>query len=175
MMPGSPSLMMHQSLPGVRRRRVSHPSIHFPRSVYLSGTKMPLPAIRRFSLGAKNSSFAKRAAPPTRAEARSTKPAGVLPSPGFAGIMILCGTFRWLFDERILHVQLFVIDCIDGNLLFEVVILFEWKHRARLRCDECGDLLRFLIGDVPRIKVWHRVTDDAGKRIRSRRAGPVVP
>ena len=34
-MPGSPSRMMHQSWPGVRRRRVSQPSIHLPRSVYL--------------------------------------------------------------------------------------------------------------------------------------------
>ena len=30
---------MHQSWPGVRRRRVSQPSIHLPRSVYLSGMK----------------------------------------------------------------------------------------------------------------------------------------
>ena len=31
---------MHQSWPGVRRRRDSQPSIHLPRSVYLSGMKI---------------------------------------------------------------------------------------------------------------------------------------
>ena len=39
-MPGRPSATMHQSWPGVRRRRVSQPSIHLPRSVYLSGMKI---------------------------------------------------------------------------------------------------------------------------------------
>src|SRR5258708_4484620 len=68
--------MTHQSCPGVLRRRVSHPSIHLPRSVYLSGMKVPRPGFRRFSFSAKNSSFARMAAPPTRAAARSTRPAG---------------------------------------------------------------------------------------------------
>src|SRR6266571_1455607 len=31
---------MHQSNPGVRRLRVSQPSIHFPRSVYLLSMKL---------------------------------------------------------------------------------------------------------------------------------------
>src|ERR1041385_7923928 len=75
--PRSPSLTTHQSFPGVRLRRVSHPSIHLPRSVYLSGTKMPRPGFNRFSFSAKNSSFATKAIPPTRADARSTRPGGV--------------------------------------------------------------------------------------------------
>src|SRR3954463_7827685 len=38
--------------------------------------KTPRPGLRRFSFSAKNSSFATRATPPTRAAARSTKPGG---------------------------------------------------------------------------------------------------
>src|SRR5262245_19342069 len=70
-MPGRPSRMMHQSKPGVRRRRLSHPSIHLPRSVYLSGIKIGALAFSKFSLGAKKSSFATSTAPPRRSEARS--------------------------------------------------------------------------------------------------------
>src|SRR6188508_1538278 len=69
MMPRIPNCTTHQSWPGVRRRRVSQPSIHLPRSVYLSAMKTPRPGLRRFSFSAKNSSFARRAAPPTRASA----------------------------------------------------------------------------------------------------------
>src|SRR5882724_1853620 len=71
-MPGTPRRMMHQSYPGVRRRRVSQPSIHFPRSVYLPSTKMGALGLSRFSLGAKNSSLATSTAPPSFSEARST-------------------------------------------------------------------------------------------------------
>src|SRR5438034_5997386 len=70
-----PSRMMHQSEPpsGPRRRRVSHPSIHLPRSVYLPSMNTALPAASRLCLGAKNSSDAASARPPTRAAARSTR------------------------------------------------------------------------------------------------------
>src|SRR6476659_3092634 len=71
MMPGSPRRMMHQSKPGVRRRRVSHPSIHLPRSVYLPSIKTGALVLSKFSLGAKKSSFATTTAPPSRSEARS--------------------------------------------------------------------------------------------------------
>src|ERR1700704_137754 len=63
---------MHQSNPGVRRRRDSQPSIHFPRSVYLPSIKMGAEGFSKFSLGAKNSSLANSTAPPRRSEARST-------------------------------------------------------------------------------------------------------
>src|SRR6185295_224193 len=71
MMPGNPRRMMHQSKPGVRRRRDSHPSIHLPRSVYLPSMKIGVEAFNKFSLGAKNSSFAYSTAPPKRSAARS--------------------------------------------------------------------------------------------------------
>src|SRR5437762_1268744 len=63
-----PKRMMHQSWsgPGPRRRRVSHPSIHLPRSVYLPSRNTPRPGSSRFSLGAKNSSLARSARPPTQ-------------------------------------------------------------------------------------------------------------
>src|SRR5260370_6763183 len=72
MMPGKPSRTMHQSNPCVRRRRVSHPSIHLPRSVYLPSMKIGGAGLSRFSFGAKNSSLATSTAPPRRSEARST-------------------------------------------------------------------------------------------------------
>src|ERR1051325_8131138 len=72
MMPGSPRRIMHQSNPGVRRLRLSHPSIHLPRSVYLPSINTGALALSKFSLGAKKSSFAQSTAPPTRSEARST-------------------------------------------------------------------------------------------------------
>src|SRR5467141_3264184 len=62
---------MHQSNPGVRRLRVSQPSIHLPRSVYLPSTKIGVDAFSKFSFGAKNSSLATNTAPPRRSEARS--------------------------------------------------------------------------------------------------------
>src|SRR5882762_1471609 len=70
--PGKPRRTMHQSNPGVRRRRDSQPSIHFPRSVYLPSIKTGADGFSRFSLGAKNSSLANSTAPPRRSEARST-------------------------------------------------------------------------------------------------------
>src|ERR1041384_556066 len=73
----NPSCTTHQSFPGVRRRRVSQPSIHLPRSVYLSAMKIPRPGFSRFSFSAKNSSFAISALPPSRSAAKSTRPAGV--------------------------------------------------------------------------------------------------
>lgn len=54
------SWTIHQSLPSVRLRRLSHPSIHLPRSVYLSGIKMPRPGFSRFSFSAKKSYLYKR-------------------------------------------------------------------------------------------------------------------
>src|SRR5215471_11492123 len=73
MTPGSPSRTMHQSWPGVRRRRDSQPSIHLPRSVYLSGTKIAGSGLTRFSFSAKKSSLVAMASPPRRAEARSIR------------------------------------------------------------------------------------------------------
>src|SRR5215813_14017087 len=64
---------MHQSNPGVRRRRDSQPSIHFPRSVYLPSMKTGAEGFSKFSFGAKKSSLAKSTAPPRRSEARSIK------------------------------------------------------------------------------------------------------
>src|SRR5436305_14504323 len=64
---------MHQSWPGSRRRRVSQPSIHLPTSVYTPSFQTASPALRRFSLGAKNSSFAIKTEPPSRSAARSTR------------------------------------------------------------------------------------------------------
>src|SRR5882672_9228116 len=63
--------MMHQSNPGVRRRRDSHPSIHLPRSVYLPSINTGADGFSRFSLGAKKSSLAKSTAPPRRSDVRS--------------------------------------------------------------------------------------------------------
>src|SRR2546428_13213707 len=63
--------MTHQSNPGVRRLRVSQPSIHFPRSVYLPSMKTGTDGFNKFSFGAKNSSLANSTAPPSRSEARS--------------------------------------------------------------------------------------------------------
>ena len=71
MIPGNPSRTMHQSFPGVRRRLVSQPSIHLPRSVNSPSRQTGLSALRRFSLGAKNSSLAASTAPPNRSAARS--------------------------------------------------------------------------------------------------------
>src|SRR5215203_3436973 len=71
MIPGRPRRMMHQSNPGVRRLRLSQPSIHLPRSVYLPSIKTGVPAFSRFSLGAKKSSLATSTAPPTRSDAKS--------------------------------------------------------------------------------------------------------
>src|SRR5574342_520757 len=73
--PGTPSRTMHQSEPGVRRRRVSQPSIHLPRLVYFPSRNTGEPDFSRLDLGAKNSSLASTARPPTRAAARSINPA----------------------------------------------------------------------------------------------------
>src|SRR5688572_18388939 len=70
-MPRMPSVTMHQSWPATRRRRDSQPSIHLPLVVYLPGMKIGGSALTRFDLGAKKSSFAAIARPPTRADARS--------------------------------------------------------------------------------------------------------
>src|SRR2546429_5162403 len=63
--------MMHQSSPSACRRRVSQPSIHLPRSVYLPSMKTGAEALSSFSFGAKNSSLVNSTAPPRRSEARS--------------------------------------------------------------------------------------------------------
>ena len=56
--PRRPSASTHQSCPGVRRRRVSQPSIHLPRLVYLPATKTAGSGLTRQFRGAKNSSLA---------------------------------------------------------------------------------------------------------------------
>ena len=48
--PGSPRRTMHQSWPGARRRRVSQPSIHLPRSVYLPAMKTARPRLEQVLL-----------------------------------------------------------------------------------------------------------------------------
>src|SRR5713101_3349270 len=70
--PGRPRRMTHQSCPGSRRRRVSHPSIHLPESVYSPSRKTGAPGLSRFSRPAKNSSLAASAVPRSLSEARST-------------------------------------------------------------------------------------------------------
>ena len=64
---------MHQSWPGVRRRRDSQPSIHLPRDVNLPGMKIAGSGLTRFDFGAKKSSLVAIARPPTRADARSAR------------------------------------------------------------------------------------------------------
>src|SRR5579863_7196345 len=62
---------MHQSYPGVRRRRVSQPSIHLPRAVYFPSIKTGFDSFSRFSFGAKKSSLAPITRPPSRSAAKS--------------------------------------------------------------------------------------------------------
>ena len=57
-LPGSPSLMMHQSWPGTLFLLVSQPSIHFPCSVNPSRHSAP-ELDNRFSASANQSSVAK--------------------------------------------------------------------------------------------------------------------
>ena len=56
-----------------RRRRVSQPSIHLPRSVYSPSRHCGAPVLIRFSRDAKNSSFAARTVEPRRSDARSIR------------------------------------------------------------------------------------------------------
>src|SRR5687767_15787082 len=70
--PRMPSATMHQSCPGVRRRRDSQPSIHLPREVNFPGIYIAASGFTRFDFEAKKSSFVATARPPTRADARST-------------------------------------------------------------------------------------------------------
>jgi hypothetical protein len=49
--------------------------------------KIPRPGFRRFSFSAKNSSFARRALPPTRSAAKSTRPAGGAAAAGSAAFI----------------------------------------------------------------------------------------
>src|SRR5665647_1903347 len=65
--------MIAQSCPAERRLRVSHPSIHFPRSVYTPSRHSGAPGLRSDSFGAKNSSLAATTAPPSRSDARSIR------------------------------------------------------------------------------------------------------
>src|SRR3954464_8763652 len=65
--------MIHQSCPAVLFLLDSHPSIHLPRLVYLSGMKIPRPGFSRFSFLAKKSSLHNNAFPPRRSAARSTR------------------------------------------------------------------------------------------------------
>ena len=64
---------MHQSWPGVRLRRDSQPSIHLPRAVNFPGMKIAGSGLTRFDFGAKKSSLAAIARPPSRDEARSAR------------------------------------------------------------------------------------------------------
>src|SRR6187402_2962855 len=70
MIPGVASWIMHQSWPPVLFLRDSHPSIHFPRSVYLPGIKMPLSGFNKFSFLAKKSSLHKTVSAPNLSAAR---------------------------------------------------------------------------------------------------------
>ena len=71
--PGVPRRRRHQSCPAVLFLRDSHPSIHLPRSVYLSDMNSPRPGLSRFSFGAKNSSLANKVRPPFDSDARSMR------------------------------------------------------------------------------------------------------
>src|SRR5688500_6294081 len=71
--PAAPSRIMAQSCPGVRRRRVSHPSIHLPRSVDAPSLPCGACGLSSDSFGAKNSSLAAMTAPPSRSDARSIR------------------------------------------------------------------------------------------------------
>ena len=71
--PRTPSATTHQSWPGVRRRRDSHPSIHFPRGVNLPGMNTAGSGLIRFALEAKKSSLVATARPPMRDDARSAR------------------------------------------------------------------------------------------------------
>src|SRR3954471_9016332 len=69
-MPGTPSRTIAQSCPGDRRRRVSQPSYSLPlcpKSARATGSAVAT----RFSLAAKDSSFAATTAPPRARSARS--------------------------------------------------------------------------------------------------------
>src|SRR5688572_3290943 len=65
--------MIAKSWPGTRLRRLSQPSIHFPRSVYSCSFQIGFDGLRRFSFSAKKSSFAYSSLPPRRSEARSSR------------------------------------------------------------------------------------------------------
>ncbi len=79
---------MHQSTPGVRRRRVSQPSIHLPRLVKRSATKIGGSALSRLSASAKNSSLR----PTTAAPSRSSESTGsVVKSIAMAPMMPVIG------------------------------------------------------------------------------------
>ena len=80
--PSAPRWTMHQSCarpnsgsPGKtsRRRRVSQPSIHLPRSVYSPSRHTGASSLSRRSFGAKNSSLAATTDAPRRSDARSTR------------------------------------------------------------------------------------------------------
>lgn len=58
------SFRMHQSCPMILFLLVSHPSIHLPNSVYLSGMKMGFVSASILSQEAKKSSVAKATLPP---------------------------------------------------------------------------------------------------------------
>src|SRR5688572_27987669 len=72
-MPRMPSLTMHQSWPGTRRRRDSQPSIHLPFDVYFPGMKIAGSGLTSFDFAAKKSSLVAIARPPTLADARSAR------------------------------------------------------------------------------------------------------
>lgn len=71
MTPRRPSCSRHQSWPGTRLRRVSHPSIHLPKVVNSSGRKTGGSGSSRWCAGANHSSVANSTRPPSAALARS--------------------------------------------------------------------------------------------------------
>src|SRR6202162_1115354 len=121
---------MHQSWPGVRRRRVSQPSIHLPRSVYTPSRKTGAAAWSKLSLGAKNSSLAVTAAPPRRSEARSTS--SRKSSTGLSGKQDLTAGAREEFPAR---VDLLALDvrCLDGAREFRAGPRRQCVPRVELR------------------------------------------
>src|SRR5436190_14714734 len=83
----------HQSFPGTLLRLDSHPSIHLPRSVYLSAMKIPLPGFKRFSFSAKKSSLQEIVFPPNRSAARSVN----LVNSGAVVFILLLGNNYFIF------------------------------------------------------------------------------
>src|SRR5687767_11013408 len=103
---------MHQSCPGVLFLLDSQPSIHLPRSVYLSAMKMPRPGLMRFSFPAKKSSLHRRVLPPRRSAARSVSFVN-------AGVCIIFRSTKNTKNHEGHNVVFFVSD-----FVFFVLLLF---------------------------------------------------
>src|SRR5690348_7092525 len=107
MIPGCPSRTIAQSWPGVRRRRVSQPSIHLPRSVNSPSRQTGRSCLSRFSLGAKNSSLAPRTAPPNRSAARSISSVKCMGAGRSLPSILLLLLIAFLFPGGLLPVVIF--------------------------------------------------------------------